>query len=77
MKTKVNFEHSITTSFGKTMNTIIIAVVIHFIIRLMVVIKVDFSSFNAFETYKKQCCLLKRLTSIQHLWFCSSLGQLK
>lgn len=38
---KVNFEHSITTSFGETMNTIIVAVV-HCIIRLMVVIKVDF-----------------------------------
>lgn len=49
---KVNFEHSVMTSFGETMSTISIAVVVHCIMHLMVVIKVDFSSFNAFETYK-------------------------
>lgn len=49
---KVNFEHSVMGSFGETMSTISIAVVVHCIIHLMVVIKVDFSSFNGFETYK-------------------------
>lgn len=56
---KVNFEHSVMTSFGETMNTISIAVVVHCIIHLMVIIKVDFFSFNAFETCKKTMLSLK------------------
>lgn len=75
---KVNFEHSVMTSFGETMNTISIAVVVHCIIHLMVIIKVDFFFFLMFlKRVKKQCCLLKRWTSVQHLWFCSSLRPLK
>lgn len=53
---KVNFEHSVMTSFVETMNTIIIAVVVHCGHH-----QGGIFSLNAFETCKKTLLSLKTL----------------
>lgn len=58
---KVNFEHSVMTSFGETMNTIFIAVVVHCIIHLLVIIKVDFFLLMLLKRVKKTMLSLKTL----------------